>query len=86
MLILNLAIKVVIASSGSSSSGSLSKVIGPSSRSASSVSPVPNASSGFYLRSYQTLMPGRKASSNMIVKTVIMIASTQPSQKCTLWL
>ena len=76
--------KVVIASSVSSvsSSGSPKMICELLSVSSSSVSTI--ASSGFYLRSYQSLIPGKKAISKRMENAVIIMARVHPSQKCTL--
>ena len=79
----SLAMKVVIASSVSSvvSSGSPKMICELSSVSSTGSS---RATSGFYLRSYQSLIPGKKAISKRMENAVIIMARVHPSQKCTL--
>ena len=77
------AMKVVIASSVSSVVSSVSpKMICELSSVSSTGSS--RATSGFYLRSYQSLIPGKKAISKRMENAVIIMARVHPSQKCTL--
>ena len=80
----SLAMKVVIASSVSSAGSSGSPKIICELSSVSSVEVSSIASSGFYLRSYQSLIPGKKAISKRMENAVMQMARVHPSQKCTL--